>query len=195
MEQINDYLFLLINANSASPLWMLGMASLVADYLLYLIPVVLVALWLWSGNREAAMQALFAASIGLGINQLIGLVYNHPRPFMIGIGHTFVVHAADSSFPSDHGTLFFAVALALLLGRVWLVGLAVLLVGLAVAWSRIYLGLHFPFDMAGALLVAIAGNGIVWLAWNKLGVPLMAWCVASYRMIFAIPIGKKWVKA
>ena len=195
MEKINDYLFLLINATSASPLWLLSTALFIADYLVYLIPVVLAALWLWGRSREVAVKALSAALIALGINQLIGLLYVHPRPFMIGIGHTFIVHAADSSFPSDHGTLFFAVALGLLAGRVWLVGLAVLLTGMVVAWSRLYLGLHFPFDMLGALLVAGLGNAIVHVAWSSLGIPLMARVVGWYRIVFAIPIAKKWVQA
>jgi membrane-associated phospholipid phosphatase len=48
----------------------------------------------------------------LAINQAIGLVWQHPRPFMAGIGHAWISHATDSSFPSDHTTVSFGVALA-----------------------------------------------------------------------------------
>jgi undecaprenyl-diphosphatase len=195
VESINEHLFLLVNANSTSPAWLLGLASFVAEDLLYLIPVILTALWMWSTHREAAVKALFAALIGLGISQVIGLVYTHPRPLMVGLGHTFVAHAAESSFPSDHGTLFFSVGLALLVWRARLVGLAVLAIGVAVAWSRVYVGLHFPFDMAGALVVAGVSCAVVWSAWNKLGIPLMACGETLYRRIFVIPISKKWVRA
>ena len=33
-------------------------------------------------------------------------------------------------------------------------GIAFLIMGFAVAWSRIYLGVHFPLDMIGAMVVA-----------------------------------------
>lgn len=40
---------------------------------------------------------------------------------MIGLGHTLITHAADSSFPSDHLTLLWAVAFSFLmhLARTW----------------------------------------------------------------------------
>jgi len=82
------------------------------------------------------------------------MVWQHPRPFMIGLGHTLIPHAADSSFPSDHATVLFAVSLTLLLGRATVPGLAVLLAGFCVAWARIFLGVHFPLDMIGAAAVA-----------------------------------------
>ena len=34
-------------------------------------------------------------------------------------------------------------------------GLALALSGLPVAWARIYLGVHFPLDMVGSVLVAV----------------------------------------
>src|ERR671927_1677237 len=77
-----------------------------------------------------------------------------PRPFLIGLGHTLIDHRPSSSFPSNHATIFltYAATLALYgLGR-----LAATVTGLAllVAWSRIYLGVHFPFDMLGAAAVS-----------------------------------------
>lgn len=110
MDLLNQQWFLWINADTASPAWLLAFAAFVADYLLYGVPLVLVALWLWG--------------IALGIGQLIGLVYVHPRPFMIPIGHSFARHASDTSFPSDHGILFFSVSVALMLGGARLVGAA-----------------------------------------------------------------------
>ena len=75
---------------------------------------------------------------------------------MIGLGHTLIPHAADSSFPSDHLTLLWAVAFSFLMHRsLRLAGMALALLGLPVAWARIFLGVHFPLDMVGAALVAV----------------------------------------
>jgi undecaprenyl-diphosphatase len=65
----------------------------------------------------------------------------------------------ETSFPSDHATLLFALALALVLNPVTRqLGGVMLVLAVAVAWSRVYLGVHFPLDMAGALLVALAAT-------------------------------------
>ena len=60
--------------------------------------------------------------------------------------------------PSDHVTVFWSLALATLGTRrfaAW--GFTLLIAGLLVGWSRIYLGVHFPYDVAAALPVAALG--------------------------------------
>ena len=41
-------------------------------------------------------------------------------------------------------------------------GSVMALTGIAMAWARIYVGVHFPLDMLGAFVVAMAG---AWLSW------------------------------
>ncbi len=62
----------------------------------------------------------------------------HPRPFMMPLGHTRISHPADNSFPSDHGTVMFSAAFALLSLRLRGIGLLVLAAALPVAWARIF---------------------------------------------------------
>lgn len=71
----------------------------------------------------------------------------------------------DSSFPSGHTTAIFAWLVPILLtGGIWLAILvpAALLIGVSVGWSRMYLGLHYPSDVAAGALIgtvtAIAVN-------------------------------------
>ena len=162
MEDVNQSLFLLINAPAHPDASMLLLAHLLADYAIWLIPIGLIGGWLWGGEniRRVMLLATLAGLLGLLINQLIGLIWQHPRPFMIGLGHSFSHHSPESSFPSDHLTLLWAVAFSLLpQPSTRRAGAALTLLGLPVAWARIYLGVHFPFDMLGAALVAamIAG--------------------------------------
>ena len=102
--------------------------------------------------------------LALGCNQLIGLVYQHPRPFMVGLGHTYLQHATDSSFPSDHVTVLLTVGLALVLGGTsrW-AGAILISAALPVAWARSYLGVHYPFDMVGALGTATTSVALIHL--------------------------------
>ena len=96
-----------------------------------------------------------AALIGLALAQVITAIWYHPRPFEIGLGRQLLDHAPEASLPSDHATLLFSLALPLLFcatARRW--GAVFLALGVVTAWSRIYLGVHFPLDMIGAFAVA-----------------------------------------
>lgn len=170
-EVFNETLFLKINAQAGTPEWLIGFAIFSAEYLIFFIPFVLLLHWFMGGHREretavfAGISAVTALSAGL----VCSLAYFHPRPFMTGLGHLWIDHAADSSFPSDHGTLFFSVALALLVRRSWISGAVMALLSVLVAWSRIFLGVHFPFDMGGAFIVAATAVTWVTLFWSWKG--------------------------
>jgi undecaprenyl-diphosphatase len=196
LEAFNQALFLTINATTSTPRWQIGVASCIADYVIFLAPLVLAALWL-SGNRdsrEAALRACCVAMLALGFNQIIGLAWMHPRPFMIGLGHTFVEHAPDSSFPSDHGTVFASIALTLLLARLRWAGLLMLVAGVAVAWARVFVGVHFPLDMAGAVLIACVAFIIVRPMWSLAGDAVTDVTVLLYRKLLAWPIARGWMR-
>ncbi|GMK39828.1 phosphatidylglycerophosphatase B [Paenibacillus sp. CCS19] len=71
----------------------------------------------------------------------------------------------DSSFPSGHTTAIFAwlVPLIAAAGATAVLLLpAAIVVGLSVAWSRMYLGLHYPSDVfAGAMLGSATAVGML----------------------------------
>ncbi|MDN5843547.1 MAG: undecaprenyl-diphosphatase, partial [Alcaligenaceae bacterium] len=138
-------------------------ASVLANWLVWLIPMVLIIGWFYGGaeTRRTMILAALSGMFGLLANQLIGLAWTHPRPFIMGLGHTFIPHAPDSSFPSDHLTLWWAVAFTIFTNKaLWRIGAILTLLGIPIAWARIYLGVHFPLDMIGA---AIVGGLSTWL--------------------------------
>ncbi|AHB05349.1 phosphoesterase [Pandoraea pnomenusa 3kgm] len=197
MENLNDTLFLMLNAGATPAPWALAVATCLAQYLIVLVPIGLGAMWLHAdaSRRRALVTAAVAGAVGLAINQMIGWVWVHPRPFMVGLGHTYLLHAADSSFPSDHLTLIWSVAFALLLHRrTRAAGVAATLLGLPVAWARVFLGVHFPMDMAGSAIVAVISSWLVARRMPWLVAPTYWLAVGVHQKVFARWIARGWVR-
>ncbi|RZA34421.1 MAG: phosphatase PAP2 family protein [Lysobacteraceae bacterium] len=118
-EHLNLILFSILNAHPGLTGWQLMGAVFAAQWLIFVMPLSLVMLWLGGGpGREVALRALLAAVCALSLNALIGQFWYSPRPFVIEVGQTFLLHAPDSSFPSDHATSIFSVALVLTFSKV-----------------------------------------------------------------------------
>ena len=109
-------------------------------------------IWRQRWQRAAALAGV-SALIALGVGQLIGMVLPRHRPYEILNGvHVLMAHAPDTSFPSDHAILVGAVTASLwALSRRLDVGLAV--VGFLVLVARVYIGVHYPSDVIGGVLL------------------------------------------
>lgn len=196
MESLNQALFLYLNAGAHPQAWALAIATGLAESAIGLIPLTLLFGWLRGtvAIRKVMLEATASGVVAILCNQLIDLLWQHPRPFMIGLGHTYLEHAADSSFPSDHLSLWWAVSFTLLLHRrTRTAGLGLSIAGLPVAWSRIYLGVHFPLDMVGAAIFAL--SSALLCKGNRAWVvePLFPWATAAHRRLFAPWIKRGWV--
>ncbi len=104
---------------------------------------------------------------------------------MMPLGHTWISHPADNGFPSDHGLVMFSAAFALLSLRLRSLGLFVLLASLPVAWSRIFLGVHFPLDMVGAAAVAVVAVWVSKGVWQAFGPAMVRICEAISQRMFS----------
>ncbi|EPC5747344.1 undecaprenyl-diphosphate phosphatase [Klebsiella aerogenes] len=195
LENINYALFALINATPASSWWAIEVATFIAKDLIIIVPLLVVALWLWGPNqRQLVFKVMLALALSLSISRVIGHLFPHDRPFVDGVGYNFLHHAADDSFPSDHGTVIFTFALAFLFWhRVWS-GALLLVIASAIAWSRVYLGVHWPLDMLGGLLAGMCGCLGSQLLWQSGGHGLYQRLQRLYRLCFSLPIRKGWVR-
>lgn len=201
LEHVNRLWFAWFNAPAGLRPAAVLPATALAEWVIYLVPCSLTWLWLTGGtrNRQAAIRACAATLLGLLVSQLIGSLWFHPRPFMDGIGHDYLVHVPDSSFPSDHVTILTSVGLALWMStgpaaRRW--GTALLVMTPLVGWARIFLGVHYPFDILGAIGVGTFAA----LAADTMGARLLcAWITTKaeqlYRRMMAIPIARGWLRA
>src|SRR5581483_9825215 len=66
--------------------------------------------------KVAAMSAAVAATLALGGNLVLGQVWYHARPFVSHPSQTLLLvkHGADNSFQSDHASVAFAIAFAVM---------------------------------------------------------------------------------
>lgn len=198
LESFNQSLFLLINADPATPAWHIHAAMLVANKLILLVPGVMGAVWLWGkeAERSLMLKALASVAVALAASYLCGALWPHPRPFAIGLGHAFFTHKATSSFPSNHTIIIATFAFALILDRRragW--GTLALAGAVLVGMSRVYLGVHFPLDIAGGLLLAPLAAAVTIPVWRRAGAPLTAVTQGLYRKVLALPIARGWIRA
>lgn len=130
----------------------------------------LILVWLWFSktgnkfeNREIVLMAFTVAVITIGIDKVIELSYFRPRPF-VNHAVTMLVEKSnlDPSFPSNHSAGSFALALTILWKR-RKVGVVLLIAAFIMAFSRVYIGVHYPFDVtAGALIALIVTCLVIW---------------------------------
>lgn len=158
MNELDRSLFLMANGSPASSGMVVALAVVLARYVVLLVPLHMALVWVGGSRsmRFVALAGLLALVTALAVNQALGLVVYRPRPFLVGLGTALIEHRDSSSLPSNHATIFFAYAAALALFSRW--GLATTFggIGLLVAWSRVFLGIHYPLDMAAAAATSAA---------------------------------------
>jgi undecaprenyl-diphosphatase len=109
--------------------------------------------------------ARFAWLLGLGaglavvLSQVLKRLFCRPRPSTGMRGFAVLADIPDAfSFPSGHTAAAFGVAVALA-GEGSGIALLTLVLAFGIALSRIYLGAHYPLDVAAGVLVG-AGAGL-----------------------------------
>jgi undecaprenyl-diphosphatase len=144
-RSINDY---------ASDTTLIGMslvnASAWSDYFFFLS---LVAFLFF--RFRMAVYGFAAAGFTVLVSRLISLFYYRNRPFVDFEVNQLLYHIESNSFPSDHAAAAVAIAVMLYLfsrriGRIYLVLAAF------VCFSRVWIGVHYPFDVMVGIIVGIA---------------------------------------
>ena len=118
--------------------------------------------WRSVNGRHGVMAAGFSALLALGIAHLIADLWARPRPYLAHPdAHLFIARSHDTSFPSDHATAGFAIAVALFLRHRkagWLaLGLATI-----VSIARVAVGTHYPSDVVAGAMIGAAAALIFW---------------------------------
>jgi len=156
--------FLHMHATASSPAWAIDAAVLIARWLL--VVIILVAVWQLLRHRSGAglLRIVAAWFVSNRIEALVDTFAFHPRPFAAGYGHAWMAHAANNSMPSSHATLGLILVAVMIRQKYYRSAAVVAVLTVALAWSRIYVGIHWPADMVGALLSASLSIGVAYAA-------------------------------
>lgn len=161
MDSLNSDLFLAINQLAGENAILDASAIFIAEAMPFILIGVMVSLWFFAdlNKKRISFFAGYSVLLALLLSYLIGVFYFHPRPFVLNLGSQLVEHAADTSFPSDHTTFIFAIASSYLFSRETLkLGVLLVLLSFLAGLARVFVGVHFPFDIIGAGLVGVVSS-------------------------------------
>jgi undecaprenyl-diphosphatase len=177
---MDTQLFFLINRGMANPLFDVLMPALTHQGFLLVIPLALYVLYAGSRARTptgrsygrdaffAVLIAILAVPLADALGNQFKVLIARPRPCQSLEGVRLLVTCSSSfSLPSSHAVTSFAYALPLLLLTRQFLPLpwriAPVILAALVAFSRPYVGVHYPSDIiAGALLGATVAGVFSW---------------------------------
>ena len=141
----------------------------------YLAPVImsllLLGLWFslsprWGQNKAAVMTAALALGLANLAVKVLNWSYFRNRPFDDVPVSLLFYRPTDSSFPSNAAAVGFSIAMAVMLhnrraSRIFF------LMAFLFAFSRVYVGVHYPLDFLGGMTVGLASGyaAFVLLRW------------------------------
>ena len=172
LQQIDASIFLFLNRGLANPVFDVLMPFITeADH--WTVPLGVAALLLAVKGGVKGRVTLLLAVVVVALSDQVTCSLIKPwvartRPcFVLESARLLIRQSNSFSFPSAHAANNAAVAVLIWMrypqARWWFVGIA-----LSVAYSRIYVGVHYPVDvLAGLLLGASLSFGVVAL-WNRL---------------------------
>lgn len=157
--------------------------------------------WAWfrvphrEDHRQTVLLTILAAFAAMAVARALQLVLPYRARPVHTAGLDFTLPytmpadflAGWSSFPSDHASLFFALAAGLWLVSPLVGAFAFLHAAVIVSLPRIYVGLHFPTDILSGACLGVTAVAVIW-KWRavfvKLVEPALAWSKTSPHLFY-----------
>jgi len=153
---MNQSIFIFINNFAEQWSWLDALMVFSAEDLMYVIvlAVLIYAIWDYKKWRDLAIVAIGSALVArFGVATLIRHFYYHLRPYwLLPQTHLLLARETESSFPSGHTIFVFALATGVYRYNKK-AGICFYILAGLVGLSRIFAGVHWPYDVvAGAVL-------------------------------------------
>ena len=134
-----------------------NLAIFLAEYLIYF-TVLIVPYLLLKGKTHDLLRIAVSVIVAFTASELIKYAAAVPRPFVVGDFDPLISLSPREfygSFPSGHATFIGALATALFF-KDKAAGALVFAGGLLVGWGRVLVGIHYPLDIFGGLILGAA---------------------------------------
>ena len=121
-----------------------------------------VALLLFKKTRSVGISVLLALLINLCITNIsLKNIIARPRPFNVNPElMTPIKHPSSFSFPSGHTSGSFTAALVLFHLMPKKIGVPAVVLATMIGFSRMYVGVHYPTDVLGGIVVGIIASTV-----------------------------------
>ena len=132
-----------------------------AEYLIYFVFVLMFFFAIKGGFKEkkSLILSLICLPVAFIIVRLIHLFFFEPRPFISQNISALIPEKADASFPSRHAAIMAIISFSFAYFKSkWAPFFLFLMVWVGLA--RIYVGVHYPFDILGGIIVGIYSSVI-----------------------------------
>jgi undecaprenyl-diphosphatase len=125
--------------------------------------------------RIACLSGLSAAALGLLVSQVVSHLWVRERPFAAHPRETLLLvpPSHEPSFPSDHAVAAFAIAFSVTFVGGRRVGALFLAGASTIALGRVFVGLHYPGDIAGGALIGLVSALAVFFTAGGFWTPLL----------------------
>jgi len=164
MSGLDLHLFRVINGDLSNAVFD-SLMPFITDPGPFVIPLTLigVGLLVWGGwkGRLLVVMALLLLIVSNAVSEQLKQLFQRPRPCLALETVRLLVGCSKTnfSFPSSHASNITAQAL-LFAYSYRPIAVPLFLVAAAVGYSRVYVGVHYPIDVVGGILVGLACGAV-----------------------------------
>lgn len=172
LSEVNIELFRLINELGKEYTYLNPIFSFIAEYTVFFLALGVLTIWFKRDKHRRLMIlcAIITFICAFIIGKICGAFHLNYQPFVeLSDVNKLIEKEKDNSFPSDHTILFFSFCITFwLFKRGW--SILWIFLAILVGISRIWVGVHYPFDVVVGIVISFATATIIYFTLPKLSV-------------------------